>query len=153
MESSQKTWILDRPLAELLKPSWEKAIYLLIFLLAVVSRFWDLGARAMSHDESLHALYSYYLYSGSGYVHNPMMHGPFLFHANALIYFLFGDNDFTARIMPALFGVFLVMSPLLFRRWLGRTGAVIASILQAVDVTQLPLGKDSPVAESPARSL
>ncbi len=23
-----------------------------------------------------------------------MMHGPFLFHANALIYFLFGDNDF-----------------------------------------------------------
>jgi len=132
MESSQKSWILDRPLAELLKPNWEKAIYLLIFLLAVVSRFWDLGARAMSHDESLHALYSYYLYSGSGYVHSPMMHGPFLFHANALIYFLFGDNDFTARIMPALFGVFLVMSPLLLRRWLGRTGAVIASVLLLV---------------------
>jgi uncharacterized protein (TIGR03663 family) len=129
MESTEKRWILDRPLAELLEPSWEKAIYLLIFVLAVVSRFWDLGTRAMSHDESLHALYSYYLYSGSGYIHNPMMHGPFLFHANALIYFLFGDNDYTARIMPALFGVFLVMSPLLLRRWLGRTGAVVASIL------------------------
>jgi uncharacterized protein (TIGR03663 family) len=57
------------------------------------------------------------------------MHGPFLFHANALIYFLFGDNDLTARIVPALFGVFMVMSPLLLRRWLGRLGAVITAIL------------------------
>ena len=119
----------DKPLADVLKPNWEKAIYFGILLLAVVSRFWDLGARAMSHDESLHALYSYYLYSGSGYVHNPMMHGTFLFHANALIYFLFGDSDYTARIVPALFGVFMVLSPLLLRRWLGRVGAVVTSIL------------------------
>ncbi|MEJ2736374.1 MAG: TIGR03663 family protein, partial [Anaerolineae bacterium] len=129
MEIETKVSFFDKPLAELLKPNWEKAIYLAIFVLAVVSRFWDLGARAMSHDESLHALYSYYLYNGSGYVHNPMMHGPFLFHANALIYFLFGDDDFTARIVPALFGVFMVMSPLLLRRWLGRLGAVITAIL------------------------
>lgn len=129
MELQEKRSFFDKPLAELLKPDWEKAIYLAIFLLAVVSRFWDLGARAMSHDESLHALYSYYLYNGSGYVHNPMMHGPFLFHANALIYFLFGDTDFTARIMPAIFGVIMVMSPLLLRRWLGRVGAVIVAIL------------------------
>jgi uncharacterized protein (TIGR03663 family) len=129
MELEKTTSFFDKPLAELLKPDWEKMIYLLIFLLAVVSRFWDLGARAMSHDESLHALYSYYLYNGSGYVHNPMMHGPFLFHANALIYFLFGDDDFTARIVPALFGIFMVMSPLLLRRWLGRLGAVVTSIL------------------------
>ncbi len=129
MELQEKQSFFDRPLAELLKPNWEKVVYFIIFLVAVVSRFWDLGARAMSHDESLHALYSYYLYNGSGYVHNPMMHGPFLFHANALIYFLFGDNDYTARIVPALFGVFMVMSPLLLRRWLGRLGAIIASIL------------------------
>ncbi len=129
MEAHDKASLFDRPLAELLRPDWEKAIYLVILLLAIISRFWDVGARAMSHDESLHALYSYYLYNGSGYIHNPMMHGPFLFHANALIYFLFGDNDFTARIVPALFGVFMVMSPLLLRRWLGRVGAVITSIL------------------------
>ncbi len=132
----RQTWF-DRPLAELLRPNWEKAIYVVIFLVAVVSRFWDVGARAMSHDESLHALYSYYLYSGSGYVHNPMMHGPFLFHANALIYFLFGDNDFTARIVPALFGVFMVMSPLLLRRWLGRLGAIVASLLLLISPSLL----------------
>ncbi len=125
----EKPSFLDTSLAELLKPSWEKAFWVAIFLLAVVSRFWDLGARAMSHDESLHALYSYYLYNGSGYTHNPMMHGPFLFHASALMYFLFGDNDFTARIVPALFGVFMVMSPLMLKRWLGRWGAIITAIL------------------------
>ncbi|HSJ54899.1 MAG TPA: flippase activity-associated protein Agl23 [Anaerolineae bacterium] len=124
----ERAWF-DRPLAEILRPNFEKVIYVLICVLAVVSRFWDLGARAMSHDESLHALYSYYLYSGSGYIHNPMMHGPFLFHANALIYFLFGDNDYTARIIPAIFGVLMVMSPLLLRRWLGRGGAIVASVL------------------------
>jgi uncharacterized protein (TIGR03663 family) len=129
MEIVDKPTLFDRSLVELVKPNWEKAIYFGIFLVAVVSRFWDLGARAMSHDESLHALYSYYLYNGTGYQHNPMMHGPFLFHANALIYFLFGDSDYTARIMPALFGVFLVMSPLLLRRWLGRLGAIVASVM------------------------
>ena len=129
MEFYEKPLFFDRSLSDLLKPTWEKAFYFAILLIAVVSRFWDLGVRAMSHDESLHALYSYYLYSGSGYVHNPMMHGPFLFHANALIYFLFGDNDYTARIVPALFGVFLVVSPLLLRRWLGRLGAAVASLL------------------------
>jgi uncharacterized protein (TIGR03663 family) len=132
MELSEKRPYFDISLAEILKPNWEKAIWFTIFLLAVVSRFWDLGARAMSHDESLHALYSYYLYNGSGYTHNPMMHGPFLFHANALVYFLFGDTDFTARIVPALFGVFMVMSPLLLRRWLGRLGTVVAGILLLV---------------------
>ncbi len=129
MELHDRPSFFDRPLVDLLKPTWEKAVYLAILLVAIVSRFWDLGARAMSHDESLHALYSYYLYNGTGYQHNPMMHGPFLFHANALIYFLFGDSDYTARIVPALFGVFLVMSPLLLRRWLGRLGAVVVSLL------------------------
>ncbi len=129
MELRGRTSFLDRSLAELLKPNWEKAIYLVIFVVAVISRFWDLGARAMSHDESLHALYSYYLYNGTGYAHNPMMHGPFLFHANALIYFLFGDSDYTARIVPAFFGVLMVFSPLLLRRWLGRKGTLITSIL------------------------
>jgi uncharacterized protein (TIGR03663 family) len=129
MESSDKHTIFDRPLMDLLKPSWEKAFYLAIFLIAIATRFWDLGARAMSHDESLHALYSYYLYNGTGYQHNPMMHGPFLFHASALIYFLFGVTDYTARVVPAIFGVVLVFIPLLFKPWLGRVGAALTSVL------------------------
>lgn len=108
---------------------WERVAYVVILLLALLTRFYILGARTMSHDESLHTKYSWYLYAGQGYQHNPMMHGPILFHLAALAYFLLGVSDFAARFFPAVFGVFLVLSPLLFRRWLGAKGAVITSIL------------------------
>ena len=109
--------------------NWEKAFYLLLIVLAITTRFWDLGARAISHDESWHANWSWKLYAGQGYRHDPASHGPFLFEANALIHLLFGVNDYTARVVPALFGVILVALPYLFRKWLGRTGALIASVL------------------------
>jgi len=128
---------LDTPLQSLFKLDWEKAIYLVILIVAIVTRFWALGARGMSHDESLHALYSWKLYAGQGYQHNPMMHGPFLFHINALIYFLFGDNDYTARISTALFGVVLVMLPYFMRRWLGRTGALLISVMLLISPSTL----------------
>ena len=83
----------------------------------------------MSHDESLHSLYSYYLYANGNYDHNPMMHGPLLFHMNAFIYFLFGDSDFTARLAPALFGIGVIWMTYLLRTYIGRTGAIMAGIL------------------------
>src|SRR5712692_11412858 len=66
----------------------EAFAFVCLTLFAGVLRFWDLGTRMLHHDESLHAVYSYYLYIGKGYVHDPMMHGPFLFEFNALVYFL-----------------------------------------------------------------
>ena len=94
-------------------------------------RFWDLGSRALHHDESLHAYFSWLLATGEGYVHDPLMHGPFLFHFTALIYALFGDSDASSRFGPALFGVVLVALPILLRgpRHLGRWGALTASAL------------------------
>jgi predicted membrane-bound mannosyltransferase/DNA-binding beta-propeller fold protein YncE len=88
-----------------------------------------LGYRVQSHDESLHCKFSWDLYAGYGFQHNPMMHGPFLFHATAFSYFLFGDNDFTARLPVALIGTLLVAFPYLLRRYLGRKGALITSLL------------------------
>lgn len=120
----REAW-LDKSLFAAL--NWEKALYIAFFVLAVFSRFWDMGARVMSHDESLHTYFSYKLAQGEGFQHTPLMHGPFLFHITALSYFLFGDNDFTSRIPPAIFGIVLVILPYFFRRWLGRTGALAAA--------------------------
>ncbi len=128
-ESIKKKTILDMPILANLTLNWEFVLYLTFFVLAVASRLYNMGDRGMSHDESLHALYSWKLYAGQGYQHDPMMHGPFLFHINALMYFLFGDNDFTARIAPALFGMILVMLPYWFRPWLGKIGALAASFM------------------------
>ncbi len=118
---------LEKPLFATLVINWEIVLYALIFVVAMTTRFYDLGARVMSHDESLHALYSFKLYNGEGYTHDPLMHGPLQFHLVALAYLIFGDNDFSARIPAALFGVALVMLPIWFRPWLGRLGALVAS--------------------------
>ena len=110
--------------------NWEVAIYVIITLIAIVSRFYILGNRVVSHDESLHTQYSYQFYNGEGYQHTPLMHGPYLFHITALFYWLFGANDFVARIPVAILGIVLViLPPLLLRPWLGRKGAIFSSLL------------------------
>lgn len=108
--------------------SLEQAAYLVIFLLAVISRLWGLGDRALHHDETLHAQFSWLVFHGKGYVHDPLLHGPFLYFFGALIYFLFSVSDTTARLGPALFGIALVMLPYLLRRELGRSAALLASV-------------------------
>lgn len=120
---------LDRVLKYAYVVNWEVIAYVIIFLLAVTTRFVDLGARVMSHDESLHTKFSWDLYRNGSFQHTPLMHGPLLFHMTAFFYMLFGDTDFSARIFPALVGVAVVMMPVLFRRWLGRTGALLTSIM------------------------
>lgn len=120
---------IENQLLRLLTLDLETVLYLTIFAVAVISRFWDLGARVMSHDESLHVRYSWNLYRGEGFAHTPLMHGPLLFHMTALNYLLFGDNDFTGRIYAAVVGIIVVMLPLLLRKWLGKVGALAASVM------------------------
>jgi uncharacterized protein (TIGR03663 family) len=109
--------------------SWEKVLWWTLAVAAIATRFWSLGARVMSHDESLHVYYAWLLSKGSGFAHNPMMHGPFLFEATALVNALFGANDFTSRLVPALLGIgIVILIPLLLRPWLGRTGALLCSL-------------------------
>ena len=109
----------------------EVAAHLALVLAALVARLWDLGSRAMHHDESLHALYSYNLAVGEGFRHDPMMHGPFQMEATAGLFFLFGDSDFTARLLYALAGTVLVALPFFLRQRLGRTGALLAATMLA----------------------
>lgn len=110
--------------------TWETAIVGVLALTAVFSRLWSLGARVMSHDESLHVYYSWLLATGKGFAHNPMMHGPFLFEATALMNVLFGASDFTSRLIPLILGIFIVIIvPRSLKPWLGVTGALAASAL------------------------
>lgn len=110
--------------------TWEHAVLILFSITAILTRFTALGERVMSHDESLHVFYSWQLSIGNGFVHAPMMHGPFLFEATALINFLLGANDFTSRLIPALMGtVIAIVIPQLLKPWIGRAGALIGTLL------------------------
>ena len=127
--NQQEDNALSRILSQRLAVNWELAAYVIILLLAVFTRFHMLDTRVMSHDESLHTRFSYNLYNEGNFQHTPLMHGPVLFHATAFSFYLFGDSDFSGRIYTALLGVMMVMFPLLWRKWLGRWGALLASIM------------------------
>ena len=119
---------LDRPVF----PWWPaltlyRLLVVIILLLTIVSRFYDLGARTMSHDEVNHVVPAH---SFSNYVYDPVTHGPFQFHAIAFSYFVFGESDFSARVPAALFGVAVVAFTLFaWRPYMGRAGSLIASVL------------------------
>ena len=121
--------------------TYEIVIFAVILLAAIATRFYDLGARVMSHDESLHTYFSWLLYRGSGYQHNPMMHGPLQFHLLALSYFLFGSSDFTARIPAVLFSIASVYMVWYWRRYLGKTGTLIAGFLMVISPYMLFYGR------------
>ena len=118
-------------LLSLLASHWEVAAYALLILVAASMRFWDLGARAIGYDESLHLYYSFRLAEGLGYQHNPLSHGPLQYHGIAAMFFLFGDSEFTARLPAAIFGTVLVGLPYFFRSHLGRAGALVTAVLLA----------------------
>ena len=135
---------------------WEVALFALLIVVAAGLHFWDLGSRAYNHDESLHATYSYYLFRGDGYHHDPMMHGPFQFVFNALIFKLSafvaaapilsnwvhgGPTDYTARVLPAVFGTALVGLPYFLRGYIGRLGALLAALFFAISPVLLFFGR------------
>ena len=115
----------------------ELAGYALLVATALGMRLWDLGGRTLHYDEILHAWYSWVFSEGGTYHHTPLMHGPFLFHAAAGSYFLFGSSDAVARLLPAMFGVALVGMPFFLRQELGRAGALVTAVLLMVSPSML----------------
>ena len=133
---------LERPLISSLPAiTGEVFLFGLIIALALLSRFYDLDTRVMSHDESLHTYFSWLLYKGDGYQHNPMMHGPLQFHLLALSYFLFGVSDFTARIPSVIFNIATIWMLWYWRRYLGKAGALIAGFLMLISPYLLFYGR------------
>ncbi len=150
---------LQRLSAEYLTRVWnwltsltlEHWLWIGVIVLATLLRFWGLGDKPLHHDESMHAYFSLaFAQNPSSYRYDPLLHGPFQFHAEGLMLavilglqaiFVHGVtgnpwiNDTTARIVPALFGIGIVILPLGLRRELGRYAALIAAFLLAVSPT------------------
>jgi len=123
-----------------------------VILLGALLRFWGLGDKPLHHDESLHAYFSlqllYNLENWAGcfapgascYHYDPLLHGPFQFHAIALTYRISqllgapdnGVNTFTVRIPAATLGTLIVAMPYFLRDYLGKWGAWLACLLLAV---------------------
>ena len=139
--SEQRVSLSDRLAMASLKVDVELLAFVALLLVAVVTRFYDLGTRVMSHDESLHTYFSWKLADEGNFRHDPLMHGPLQFHLIALSYFLFGDSDASARIPAALASIAAVVLMWGFRRWIGKWGALIGAVLMAVSPYMLYYGR------------
>ncbi len=123
---------LDQLLGQGVHIDGEVLVFVFLVIVAIATRFYMLDTRVMSHDETSHVYYSWNLFRGLGFQHNPLMHGPFQFLLLSLNYFLFGVTDGSARIPAAVCGVIAVVLLWLFRRWLGKTGTLAAAALMVV---------------------
>ncbi|MGA2914132.1 MAG: flippase activity-associated protein Agl23 [Methanoregula sp.] len=83
-------------------------IFLLILIIALFVRFWNLDLKLLHHDEAIHSWFSYELLTTGAWAYDPSYHGPFLYYVTAGMFSLFGDSDLVARLLPALFGTLLI---------------------------------------------
>lgn len=115
----------------------EVALYLIIALVAVGLRFYELGDRPMQAGEAAQALAAWRSAQGLPQGSALGQSSPLLFTTNLFLFALFGANDFLARLMPALGGALLAIWPYSLRRHLGRMGALAASFLLAISPSTL----------------
>jgi uncharacterized protein (TIGR03663 family) len=115
----------------------ELAIWAVLIAAALVVRLIGLADRPFHHDESQDAYFSYIFRQTGDYQYNPLLHGPFRFYLTALMYILFGDSDFTARLAPALMGTLMIPLCFGFRRLMGRGAALAMAVLLAFGPTYL----------------
>ncbi len=108
----------------------EVVAYAVVFVIAALLRFSALGYAPLLNEEADVALHSWRFYQGQGM--DAVNYSPLLTHGTALAFFLFGDSDAAARILPALFGTLMVLLPYLLRRELGKVGALVTTALLAI---------------------
>jgi len=146
----------EKPRRRFVPPTREQLLnwlpFVCIILLGAILRFWGLGDKPLHHDESLHAYFSLQLLHNlqdwsacftqtiTCYQYNPLLHGPFQFHAIALVYQIsqwlgapdHGVNTTTVRIAAATLGTGIVALPYFLRDYLGKVGALLACFFLAV---------------------
>ena len=108
--------------------------FFIIALATAVSRFTNLGQIPLSPDEATQAWASWQFWQPDSVAISSG--SPAYFSLTSLLFPLLGDSDAIARVVPALFGLALVLLPWLLRQRLGAIGALTASLLLAVSPVQ-----------------
>jgi uncharacterized protein (TIGR03663 family) len=131
---SPATWFARQDPRELI-------VWGVLFAAAVLVHVIGLGNRPFHHDESQDAYFSYLFRQTGDYQYNPLLHGPLRFYLTALMYVLFGDSNFTARLAPILMALSMIPMCWTMRRLLGRPAAFCAAALFAFGPSYLYFGR------------
>jgi len=118
----------------------ENSLWGLLLIVALGMRLLRLDAAPFNTVEARDALAAWRFATGQG-APTATSYSPALFSGQAFIFLIFGANDVTARLLPALIGTALVLTPALLRQQLGRAGALLAGALLALSPTALFLSR------------
>ena len=115
----------------------------LVVAVAVVARLWNLGLAPFHNDEGVNGWFVTTLMRTGVWHYDPAnYHGPTLFYAALVSTTLFGLNDVGMRLVPAFFGLGVLLIVPLTRRWIGGAGALIALLLLAVSPGMVFFSRD-----------
>jgi hypothetical protein len=129
-ERERGTSLLDRPVDLAAIPvqwvAWAAVLVVGLSIRLVGRTNWPL-----SPDESAVARDAYALVQG-GDLSDAAAAQPALVQLTALMFFLFGDTDYTARLVPLIAGLTVVTVLFWSRRWFGNLPALSAAMLWSV---------------------
>lgn len=101
--------------------------------LALALRLSDLALKPLHHDEGVNAWFVLKLYWWGSYQYQPSdYHGPLLYYANLVAFWLLGPSETSLRLSTALAGALLPLALLPARRLAGDAALLVAGLLLAV---------------------
>lgn len=102
-----------------------------LLLTAALIRLYNLSLPPLFFDESIHATILKSLFHGT-YKYDPAYHGPLLYYLLYIPVQLLGESEFSLRILPAITGVAVALTPFLYKRFVGSQAALMASVLVTI---------------------
>ncbi|NDJ86594.1 MAG: hypothetical protein GYB66_11960 [Chloroflexi bacterium] len=127
------------PLAEInFRVSLEVLAYIGLFVLALILRVLALDAVPLDDRQAHEALAALQRVDDSISSDEPLIaNNPLMAFANQFLFFLAGTSDTLARLPTAVVGASMVWGPLLWRRYLGASTALVMAILLGVSSVAL----------------
>lgn len=106
--------------------------FFILIALAFFLRFYRLDERVFHHDEAAVGYFTYRLFAQHSYSYDPSFHGPFMYYVTTEIFKRLGDSDYSARILPAIFGSAMLLFLLPLKKYIGKTGSLICAFFLAL---------------------
>ena len=100
--------------------SYQWTVFAVTVIVGLLYRWILLDERPLHHDESLHVMYSKYIYDNpqwGHYKYDPMLHGPLLYNIGFLSFLTFGVTEWAGRAPVAIMGSIYILIPFLFRKY------------------------------------
>lgn len=118
----------------------EHLFYALIFLIALGIRLIDIGKIPLSNYEAGFALQALAFSKG---LSASFLGQPGYISLTGILFFLMGDTEFLARLLPALFGSLIVLVPLFFRNQMDKRASLIMAGLLMIDPGMVALSRNA----------